>query len=107
MPRDVRQVSFSTFGLHRENYALDMNEDVGNTEPLCPKHLHVLLMSPHHPEHLCVLFRSPHCPKHSTFMSPSHHLIVLNRDRQKLKVKNIQLKDYLGAACTSTNTDFS
>lgn len=41
-----------------------MNEDVGNTEPLCLKHLHILLTSPHYPEHLWVPFRSPHCPKY-------------------------------------------
>lgn len=72
MPRDVQQLGFSTFGLHRENDVLDMNEDVGNTEPFHPKHLHVLLMPPHHPEHLCVPFRSPHCPKnlHDSITSP-------------------------------------
>lgn len=57
----------------QENHILDMNEDVGNTEPLCPEHLHILLTSPHHPEHLCVPFGSPHCPKHLHVSITSPH----------------------------------
>lgn len=88
-----------------------MNEDVGNTEPLCPKHLHILLTSPHHPEHLCVPFMSPHCLTSLPQDMPSclHHIPSLSWTEadKKLETEIMQLKCDLGAAYTYTNTDFS